>query len=339
MPAIPDKQYSLNDAVRELSRLKKGERLKLSGLHGSSKSLLVASAFKRLGRPVFAIAAGEESAEEFTEDLRFFLPESSVLFYPSPEVLPFEPQPAHQEILSSRMEVLFNLLSGAPKVRVASAPTLMQRVMPRDLLSKRIIVLKEGEEVQRDGLVQNLQELGYLRMSLVEERGEMSIRGGILDIFPPMYAAPLRIEFFGDEIESIRHFDISTQRSIEAIKEARVLPAKEAALPRDARSEAREKLMERADALQIKREAWEPISDKLREGANLGGLYTLLPLLYPRLETVFDYLKDETLVALVEPELVSAEIRGSSATLRTRRRGLKPGNFSLSAARSLSRAG
>ncbi|OGP24556.1 MAG: transcription-repair coupling factor [Deltaproteobacteria bacterium GWB2_55_19] len=325
MSEVPEKQYSLNDAVRVLGTLKRGGRLKLTGLHGSSKALLIASAFKRLGRPVFVIAGGEESAEEFTEDLRFFLPESSVIFYPSPEVLPFEPQPAHQEILSSRMEVLFNLLSSGPKVCVASAATLMQRVMPRDLLSKRIIVLKEGEEVQRDGLVQNLQELGYLRMSLVEERGEMSVRGGILDIFPPMYASPLRVEFFGDEIESIRGFDISTQRSLDGIKEARILPAKEAALPRDGRFEARERLMERADALQLKREAWEPISDKLREGSNLGGLYTLLPLLYPRLETVFDYLKDETLVALVEPDLVSSEIERFERDLKNAEERLKAG--------------
>ena len=169
-------------------------------------------------RPVLAVLPGPEEAESFAEDLRFFLGREDVLVYPSPENLPFELQPPHQEIQAQRMEVFFNLLTKRPFVCVAPASTLLQKVTPKDALSQRVVIIKKGEEVDRDSLLVTLQETGYSRMTMVEERGEMSVRGGILDIFPPMYASPLRIEFFGDEVESIRTFDISTQRSL---KEAR----------------------------------------------------------------------------------------------------------------------
>ena len=114
---------------------------------------------------------------------------------------------------------------------------------------QRVVIIRKGEEVDRDSLLATLQEIGYSRMTMVEERGEMSVRGGILDIFPPMYASPLRIEFFGDEVESIRTFDISTQRSLKEAEEARILPSRESTLVKSLRAGARERLIERAEEL------------------------------------------------------------------------------------------
>ncbi len=300
------REHSIKSAVFEASTLKPGQNLRLHGLHGSSKAFLLASAFKSLKRPLLVVLPAQEAAEDFTDDLKFFLP-GQVYIYPSTELLPFEPHPAHQEIMASRVELLFRLLGGAPLVIVSAAPSLMQRVIPGKELGKRSVEIKKGAEYDRDSLLLKLQEMGYSRMSLVEERGETSVRGGILDIFPPMHPSPLRIEFFGDEVESIRLFDLSTQRSLKDLDEARILPARETVLLKEARIIARERLMERADTLGLKREAWEPLSDKLREGAASINLDPLLPLFYERLDTIFDYLGPACLITIIDPESVGSE--------------------------------
>ncbi|MFQ5736317.1 MAG: transcription-repair coupling factor [Thermodesulfobacteriota bacterium] len=304
-------------AVKEAGGLGPGSELTLSGLYGSARAYFLASAFKRLGRIVLAVLPTEEAAAEFAEDLRFFLPAGTVCLYPSTEVLPFEPQPVHHEITAARMETLHRLLTAGPFITVASAPNLMQRVVPAGELSKKVLRLCKGGEYPRDELLLALHEAGYARMSMVEERGEMSVRGGILDIFPPMRETPLRIEFFGDEVESIRGFDVSTQRSAAEEEEVLILPAGEATLSRDARLLARDRLMERADALGLERDAWEPIYDRLRDGAGVSGMSPLLPLFYERLDTVFDYLAEDAMITVIDPELAASQVERFAEEVET----------------------
>ncbi|CAG1771030.1 partial Transcription-repair-coupling factor, partial [uncultured bacterium] len=308
---LTDKAYQFREAVGLTEGLAQGAELSYTGLYGSSRAYLLVEAFRSSKRPVLAVLSGPEEAESFAEDLRFFLGGEDVLVYPSPEILPFELQSAHQDIQAQRMEVFFNLLTGRPFIAVAPASNLLQKVTPKESLSQRVVVIKKGVEVDRDSLLASLQEIGYSRMTMVEERGEMSVRGGILDIFPPMYDSPLRIEFFGDEVESIRSFDISTQRSLKEMGETRILPSRESTLMKSMRMAARERLIERAEELTLAREAWEPLSERLRDGV-LSGLDALLPLLHGKLDTLFDYLPQGALVALVEPDLVYSSMERSA---------------------------
>ena len=301
---MTDKTYSFKEALKQAQGLGAGSEVNVTGLYGSSRAYFLAEAFRAVNRPVLVVLPGPEEAEAFAEDLRFFLGSEEVLVYPSPEILPFELQPPHQDIQAQRMEVFFNFITRRPFVAVTPASNLLQKVTPKGSLSQRVVIIKKGEEVDRDALLATLQDTGYSRMTMVEERGEMSIRGGILDIFPPMYDSPLRIEFFGDEVESIRTFDISTQRSLKEIEETRILPSRESTLMKSLRMGARERLIERAEELGLSRDAWEPLSDRLRDGA-LSGLDALLPLLHGKLDTLFDYLPQDALVAVVEPELAS----------------------------------
>lgn len=303
-----EKTYSIKDALRDAFQLGPGARMSISGLYGSSRAYLLSAIFRELGKPLLAVTEGPESAEAFAGDLRFFLGSEDVLLYPAPEVLPFEPQPAHQDIQARRMEALFRLVSGKAVILVTPAANLMQKVTPREDLSRKSLVIRKGEETDRDALTVSLMDSGYSRMSMVEERGEISVRGGILDIFPPMYDSPVRIEFFGDEVESIRTFDPATQRSLKELEEALIVPARETASRRSSRLDARERLIERAEELDLPREKWEPLSDRLREGS-LAGLDFLLPLFHERLDTLFDYLKPDTLAALIEPELVRGGLK------------------------------
>ncbi len=337
LAATDNKANPLQAAIKEAGGLGPGAGLTLCGLYGSARAYFLSAAFRRLKRPFLAVLPTEEAAEEFAGDLRFFLPGESVRLYPSPEVLPFEPQPAHHEITAARMELLHELLEPRPFITVSSVPNLMQRVIPAKELSRRVLTLKKGEEYPRDGLLLSLHEAGYARMSMVEERGEMSIRGGILDIFPPMQETPLRIEFFGDEVESIRGFDATTQRSTKEMDTVLILPAGESTLSRDARLLARDRLIERADSLGINRDEWEPLSDRLREGSSTTGLYPLLPLFYERLDTVFDYLRDDAVITVIDPELTAsgierfeAEVRGAAERFIEKKRFfVEPGSLYL----------
>jgi transcription-repair coupling factor (superfamily II helicase) len=299
-------------AIGGITSLAPGERFVLSGLVGSSKAYLLSKAFLSSGKPFIAILPDQERAEGFSKDLRFFLNNEKVLFYPSPEILPFESQPPHPEIRAQRIAFLFKLLSARePVIAVSAATNLLERVIPKDALKEKTIRLEKGREYSREGLLLKLHDMGYARMSMVEERGEVSVRGGIIDIFPPVWNGgnwPVRVEFFGDEVESIRTFDPSTQRSQRELQETQILPAMEADLSAAARGLARDRLLERADELGLSREEWDPLYNRLRDGVELSGMDALLPFFYEKLDTIFDYLPEDTITVLLDPAGVSKSI-------------------------------
>jgi transcription-repair coupling factor (superfamily II helicase) len=307
--AAPTSKDPFKAAMGGISRLAPGQRFVLSGLFGSSRAYLLTKTFLTKKKPILAVLPDQEGAEDFSRDLRFFLGNEKVLFYPSPEILPFESQPPHPEIRAARVEFLFKLLSATePVIAVTAAANLLERVIPGDALKEKAIRLEMGGEYSREGLLLKVHDMGYARMSMVEERGEVSVRGGIIDIFPPMERWPVRVEFFGDEVESIRTFDPSTQRSQKELKETLILPAMEADLSTEARGLARDRLLERADELGLARDVWEPLYNRLRDGVELSGMDPLLPFFYKELDTVFDYLPEGTVTFLLDPEGVYKSI-------------------------------
>ncbi|MBI5887815.1 MAG: transcription-repair coupling factor [Deltaproteobacteria bacterium] len=338
--AINNPVDTLAAALKEIAALPAGERLRVSSLFGSSRAFFLASAFRALNRPVLAVLPEDGAATEFADDLRFFLGQDAVRLFPSTEVLPFEAQSAHQELTAARVEILHGLSDPAKKfITVLSAQTLMQRVMPREGLAGAEVTLLKGGAYPHEELVATLAGLGFTRMSMVEERGEMSVRGAILDIFPPGFDNPLRLEFFGDEVESIRAFDLSTQRSLGALTEVRILPAGEVSLGGHARSAARERLIERAEELDLPRSAWEALSTSLRDGVGIAGREMLLPLFYGKLDAVFDYLDSSTAVALIDApsaeasfELFEGEVKNEAERFLTRKQFfVRPEELYLSA--------
>ncbi|MBI5344349.1 MAG: hypothetical protein HZB83_03285, partial [Deltaproteobacteria bacterium] len=311
------RELTLDTAVKEASALKAGGRLLISGLHSPASAFFTASLFAVAKRPVLAILPGEEEASVFAEDLKFFLGPEDVCLYPSTETLPFDNSPVHPDIEAARVGLLYRLSESGQKpfITIASASTVMQRVAPKESLKDRAIDLKKGVEYPHDALIAKLTGLGYTRMSLVEERGEMSVRGHILDIFPPMSANPLRIEFFGDEAESIRTFDVNSQRSLKNLIDVRILPALSCAGGLVAFGAARQRLMERADELGLERKAWEPLSTGLRDGDNMPAT-GLLPLFHERLDTIFDYINDGAVIALIETEGIEARMNRFETSVR-----------------------
>ncbi|MBI5287161.1 MAG: hypothetical protein HY878_06185, partial [Deltaproteobacteria bacterium] len=306
-----------HNALEAISSLRSGEGSTLSGLFGSSKAFFIASFFQRIKKSLLVVTPTQEDAEGFEKDLAFFLGEDNVLLYPSWEVLPFEAQSPHPDIEAKRIEVLYKLLKGQPLVVVTTPPALMQRVIPRDVLESSVEYLEAGKIVNRDWLIEGLLNKGYARMALVEERGEISVRGGILDIFPPIYPSPIRLEFFGDEIDSIRFFVPVTQRSKGEILPPfakggeggiTILPAREMSFDEERRESALEGLKVRADELYLPNTTIEDLSERIMGRLVFSGMEFLLPLFYPSFDTIFEYLPQDAILFIDEPSRMEEEV-------------------------------
>ena len=202
----------------------------LEGLHGSDCAFLFASLFRQSPTPSLWLCLNNRQAEKIAEDLRFFLPEGSkdqVLVIPGSEADPYRGLSPHPEIAAKRAVALWRLQQKDPGFIVTTLASILTRLpSPAQYLS-HCAHLEVGSFLPLDHLVEGLGKMGYVREDPVSEVGEYSIRGGIVDVFSPAYENPARIEFFGDQIESMRDFDPSTQRSIGLISSCQVVPMRE----------------------------------------------------------------------------------------------------------------
>ncbi|HQB31523.1 MAG TPA: hypothetical protein PLO86_12195, partial [Syntrophales bacterium] len=222
MKISPDRKTDGSpSAVRDIAgRLEEGKRTVVTGLRGSSPSFVLASVFGILRKTVLYVTATEEEAREAKESLSLFLGAADVLHFPPWDRFATSVQAVGGDVPSRRIEVLVRLLAGGPAVVVASLEALLSRVAPRKAVEGYVETLFLGDRRDRDGLAAKLQEGGYRRVPLVEREGEFSVRGNIVDFHWTGGEKPFRIEFSGDEIESIRTFDPATQRSKEEQLEA-----------------------------------------------------------------------------------------------------------------------
>ncbi|MCC6546335.1 transcription-repair coupling factor [Candidatus Sumerlaeota bacterium] len=243
----------------------------LEMLPGSSLPLVLAELLRSERRPMLVVTAGMERAEDIAGDLEFF-GVANAMHYPKWEVLPYDEDDLSLEVTAKSLDVFEAIerrrgdVKAEPFVIVATVDALMQKVLPARRIKDLTVRIKWGERVDLDKLDAALVAAGYEREPVVEARGEFSIRGGIVDVFPLNSENPIRVDLFGDEIESIRVFDVSTQRSLQDLG---------------------------ADAELI----IAPSHLKQQVMSFLGEADGV-----PRLETLFDHLPSETLVVLESPE-------------------------------------
>lgn len=200
------------------------QELHITGLSDSAKSLILALLHHEIRRPFFLVAADHNHAARYHQELSN-LSKYKVLMYPASEVSPYEQVLHSPDTIAQQMEVLQQIMHGSsePYIVVLPARALMQKVLDPKTLQANTLKLKKGQSVDMNELRLELVRLGYSRESIVTLRGEFSTRGDIIDIFPSC-GPSVRIELFGEEIESIRQFSIDTQRSIEELTEVEVFP-------------------------------------------------------------------------------------------------------------------
>ena len=275
------------------------------GFSGSEKAYLISKIYRQLKASILVIVSSAKEGERLMEDLVFFTgnPELPILFFPPYNILPFKFLSYHSETAGHRISVLYHLLeTRAPSIVVTTVDALLQKIIPKQEINRYAELVIAGEEIDRDDLIAKLIAGGYTKTAIVEEPGDFSVRGGIVDIFSPIYPDPLRIEFFGDLVESIRFFSASNQRKTNNINEAVILPAKEVVLDEASLPHIISRIRALASELEVPVTHARSIIDKIRNDGELPGIESLIPLIYPQLDTLFDYIPRDSLVVTINPE-------------------------------------
>jgi len=219
---------------RVASHLKEGTgRVSVSGLAPTAKALLLVLLQRSAGRPLILVVADNRIAEDLVPVLQAFHEltggndPNSIVALPTRDVLPFQNLSPHPEIQEERAVALWKIASGAAWIVVSPIAATALRLRPAEYYAELARTVRRGEAIDIDPLLRHLNSIGYLSTDVVEMPGEYALRGGILDVYPPEADRPLRVEFFGDEVESIRKFDPATQRSSNPVEEALLLPLTE----------------------------------------------------------------------------------------------------------------
>ena len=203
-----------------------------SGLAGAQKAHLACALSERTGRPLLFLCESERAAAQTMEDLSALLG-GGVSLFPAREITFYQDVAASREVAYRRIETLRRLVAGKTRAVVAPADALLHRVMPRAVFYANTISLRVGEQVPTDELLCRLLAAGYTREYMVEGKGQFSVRGGIVDIYPADAPSAVRVEFFDDEVDSIRQFDVMSQRSQNNLQEIAIPPATEAPVPQE----------------------------------------------------------------------------------------------------------
>lgn len=273
-----------------LDRVLRPGRFVIAGAPPGHDAHAVARIAESIGGPVLVVARDDLRMAELEEGLAFFSPTLARLCLPAWDNLPYDRVSPNPEIVSRRLNTLVSLAGAAtargPLLVVTTVSALLQRVPPRRALEGSVLALKPGDRLGPEALVAHLVRAGYVRDETVTIRGEFAARGGIVDVFPPGYAEPLRFDYFGDEMEAIRTFDSASQRTTGRIEAARIEPVTEVIL--DDGVIERFRLSFRALAGAV--DADHPLYAAVSAGRRYSGMEHWLPLFYERLETLFDYL-------------------------------------------------
>jgi transcription-repair coupling factor (superfamily II helicase) len=285
----------------------------LVGFSGADKAYAVSRIHEELGRPMFVVASSPKRALQFRDDLRFFLrndPKGAVVYFPPYNLLPFKFVASHNETAATRIRTMYNLIQqDRLPIVVTTVAALMKKVIPKRTLADYAELVLEGEELDRDELLKKLISGGYVSTAIVEEPGDFCVRGGILDIFSPMYPEPFRIELFGDFVESIRFFSAATQRTREHIKEAVIIPAKEVVLAEEQKKAVIARVREQGATQGMPVTTVRRMVGRIRDEGIFNGIESLIGLIYPHMDTLFDYADGRTVWISLDSEAVDQGAR------------------------------
>ncbi len=275
------------------------------GLSGSEKACLISRLYLQHKCPCLAVVSSVREGERLIRDLRFFTGQHDlpILFFPPYNILPFKFLSYHNETAGHRIRVLYQLMEAkTPSIVVTTVDALLQKIIPRQEIGRYAELLIAEEEIDRNGLITKLISGGYSKTAIVEEFGDFSVRGGIIDVFSPLYDDPLRIEFYGDLVESLRFFSASTQRKIKDSQEAIILPAKELILRKKYIPNIISRIRALANGLEVPVSHARKIIDTIRHDGDVVGLESLISLFYPQLDTLFDYIPKNSLIVNVNAD-------------------------------------
>ena len=275
-----------------------------TGISGTAAAFLIAGIRRYMTLPLMVVVPTAKSGVTLCEDLRFFLTDEQtrLLEFPAYNILPYKSMAYHSETAAKRIGTLYQMMTGDHRsVTILPVDALLQKVIPRAEMVDYAELVMAGEECDRDRLVEKLLWGGYSPSAVVEEPGDYTVRGGLMDVFSPLYDDPLRMEFFGDVVESIHYFSATSQRRMQALPEAILLPAREAVLKPEHRSTLVNRVRQQATDQQLPVRTLRELVEHIKTDGSFPGIDSLLPLVYDNLSSVFDYLPGGALIVNVDP--------------------------------------
>jgi len=281
--------------------------LTLAALPRGAQPLVLADLARAAnGRAVF-IAADEAAMQAIADTAQFFAPELEVISFPAWDCLPYDRASPALSVSARRLAALqkLQLPAKGPQLFVTTINALLQRVLTPFRIRENVKVLRPGIEIGRESLIALLQKQGYSRTDTVADAGEFAVRGSIFDIYPSGLEAGLRLDFFGDELETLRTFDPNTQRSTGSLAEHVLLPASEALLDEDSIKRFRSGYREMFGA----NATGDPLYQAVSDGRRLAGMEHWLPLFEDRLVTLFDHLSPQDTLVIDSSALGAADER------------------------------
>ncbi|MCC8366545.1 transcription-repair coupling factor [Xenorhabdus sp. PB61.4] len=281
---------------------RRGDIRQLGHLIGAACAIECAEIIERHSGPVLLVTKDMQNTLRLRDEIPQFT-RTSINMLSDWETLPYDSFSPHQEIISNRLSTLYQLPFMTEGALILPVNTLMQRVCPHEYLQGHALIMHKGQRISRDKLRANLEQAGYRSVEQVLEHGEFATRGALFDLFPMGSEHPYRIDFFDDEIDSLRTFDVDSQRTLEEVEKISLLPAHEFPTDKEAielfRSQWREKFDVRRDAEHI----YQQVSKKMLPA----GIEYWQPLFFEQpLSTLFDYLPENTLI-IVQDLMNTAE--------------------------------
>lgn len=274
-----------------LAALKPGLRHAQPRPHGSGDACWLAELSERAGQPMLILCAEPLQAQRLAEEIRLFAPERRVRQLPDWETLPYDGFSPHQDLISERLKTLHALMQGQVDILTVPVTTALYRLAPPSFLAAYTFSFSKGDKLDEAALRAQLVLANYSHVTQVSAPGEFSLRGGIIDLFPMGSAVPYRIDLFDDEIESLRSFDVDTQRTLYPVREIELLPGREFPLDEDARTRFRARFREEFEGDPSRALPYRDIGN----GIAFAGVEYYLPLFFDETATLFDYLPAGTL--------------------------------------------
>ncbi|MDP8567278.1 transcription-repair coupling factor [Methylophilus aquaticus] len=274
----------------------------------------LACALKTTHTPLVVLTANAFEAQRLLEEIPFFAKDITVNVLPDWETLPYDVFSPHPDLISERLATLYQLSQNQSNVVVVPISTALLRLPPVAYLAAHTFMLKKGQRLDVDALRNQCAQAGYHHVSQVMSPGEFSVRGGLVDLYPMGSALPYRIDLFDDEIETIRTFDIDTQRSVYPVSEIRMLPAREFPMDEAAITRFRSQFREYFEGDPQRAKIYKDVS----KGTPSGGVEWYLPLFFEDTVTLFDYFPKQAVLCLHGDLDKAAQTFWGDANLRYR---------------------
>ncbi|HTH39353.1 MAG TPA: transcription-repair coupling factor, partial [Rhodocyclaceae bacterium] len=272
---------------------KAGLRLDLPTLPASADALAIAQ-LAQSGRLLTVLTASPLDAQRLQEEIKWFAPALRVHQLPDWETLPYDSFSPHQDLISERLATLYAVSQGECDVLLVAATTALTRMAPTSFMAAHTFFIKKGDKLHLDKLKEQLTVAGYAHVTQVVAAGEYSVRGGLVDLFPMGTALPYRIELFDDEVETLRTFDVDSQRTLYPVPEIRLLPAREFPLGEAGRNKFRQRFRETFEGDASRIALYKDVSN----GTLPAGIEYYLPLFFDETASLFSYLPKDAVLLL-----------------------------------------